>query len=211
MMPGSLKQIAATAVALGAFACSAPARAALKTFDITWAADGAATGAHAAVTLDTSLIAVSSYSFPRIPMADVADLSLTVVGGPGGGVTYGKSAFTDMSFSTASRLDLTRELIGQPVTLHRIINGMDFAYQAPYGVVDDGRTGSFNVFALLDSTPHSVRPFAIASLVDASYTELLRVTSILPRVTAVPEPETSALLLAGLGLAGFAAWRRRRR
>ena len=207
-MPSSLKKIAAAALTLGALMLAPPARAGMRTFEVTWSNDSAVAIGFAAVTLDTALITVQApYAFHVIPIDQVRDLRLTIVGGPGGNVSYGKAAFSGISFTSSSALDLSRELIGQPVTVHDVIGGMPVVYQAPFGVVDDGRTGSFNLFSHLDSTPHSVQPFQIASYAGGVYSDTLHVTSILPRASVVPEPQTYALLL--LGGAALALVRRR--
>lgn len=200
-MPSSLKTIAAAVIAVGALTIGPAARAGMQTFDVTWSNDRAVAVGFAAITLDTALITVEApYAFHVIPIDQVHDLRLTIVVGPGGKVSYGKAAFSGISFTSSSALDLNRELIGQPVTVHDVIGGMPVVYQAPFGVVDDGRTGSFNIFSHLDSTPHSVQPFQIASYADGVYSDTLHVTSILPRASVVPEPPSYALLLAGLAL-----------
>jgi hypothetical protein len=196
-----MKKIAAAVIAVGALTIGPAARAGMKTFDVTWSNDKAVPIGFAAVTLDTALITVEEpYVFHVIPIDQVRDLRLTIVGGPVGNVTYGKSAFNGISFTSSSPLDLNRELLGQPVTVHDLIGGMPVVYQAPFGVIDDGRTGSFNIFSYVDSTPHSVLPFQIASYADGVYSDTLYLSSILPRAGVVPEPHTWALLLAGLAL-----------
>ena len=200
-MPTSLKKIAAAAIAVGALTLGPATRAGMKTFDVTWSNDRAVAVGFAAITLDTALITVEEpYVFHVIPIDQVRDLRLTIVGGPGGNASYGKSAFSGISFTSSSPLDLSRELIGQPVTVHDVVGGMPVVYQAPFGVIDDGRTGSFNIFSYLDSTPHSVLPFQIASYADGVSSDTLHVSSILPRAGVVPEPQTWALLLGGLAL-----------
>ena len=45
---------------------------------------------------------------------------------------------------------------------------------------------------------------------NARWTTTVRGTAGIPPTPAVPEPETYAMMLAGLGLAGFAARRQRK-
>jgi hypothetical protein len=173
------------------------AQAALKTFNFTF--DGAsnigtknsgiATGF---VTLDTDFIGTDRMT--NIPINQVVDLRMTVTGfgaGLGDGV-FTKSDFSQVKFNSISPLDFSRQLVGQTLS-----NGRQ------WGSPDDSATGSFSFYRSNPSAPMFFYWYEL-------YTNAKTVTlSLLTAVAAVPEADTSAMLLMGAGVMGFIARRRK--
>ena len=207
-----LKNILAGATVLAGLALAPNASAGLMTFDIKWSGTGGAS-AIATLTLDSALIRAVPFTSDVIRVDQLQNLVVTVAGAQFGNGTYGKADFSAIGFYTASALNLQQQLIGQMVTLHQFSGGQDFTYQAPYGVNDDGRTGAFNLFGAIDSAPHTVAPFGIITDDTQPTSDFMQVTSILARaqVSAVPEPDTNLLVLAGLGVVLVCAGRARGR
>ena len=93
---------------------------------------------------------------------------------------------------------------GKVVSVHNVgnnwVDGKDHGYY--------GRTEEISIIALLDPS-RNVHTITIA-IADAMNTDGIS-TVFLGSITAVPEPETWAMLLAGLGLVGVTAKRRSRK
>jgi PEP-CTERM motif len=203
-MMSSLKKIVAATATLCALTVAPFAHAGLVTFDIKWTNLSGITTATAELTLDSALIATA----PALPVQIDADLlhsfTLTVNGATGGNGVYDKSNFDAIAFYSMGKLNFNQELIGQ----HILVGSGPYAQERIFGD-RDGLSGAFDLFALNKFAPSTVRPFAVITDSTAAYSDYLTVSSIMARdsVSAVPEPETYAMLLAGLGLL---AWRARR-
>lgn len=193
-------------------------------FNVTWeecenpgncyGTSGPAT-ASATFTMDTKDIP-AGHQGPTtglISMDKIDTLSVTVTGAGAGNGTFGKSDFASMVFSFQGHLDFNGELLGQ---------GSD-----PSSGVFGGMQSSFNLIANSYGTvggpaaaPSGVSQFIMITNGKLNfdspgpYPEMytLYVTSIIATpLAAVPEPETYAMLLGGLGLIGVAARRRKSR
>jgi hypothetical protein len=216
------------ALCFAAAALSAPAAMAdMVTFDVNWAAmgvNGYLTGgpqwATAEFTVDTKYLG----SGP-VPMVYLAAFTLTVGGAGAGNGTFGKYDFSSMDFSYGHSLNYSGQLIGQWVW-----SGDFNDHVGPFGgaIGPGGQDGDFNLFAIRQGShvgpaagPSGIYPFEMvtngapniaAGAGDVDHL-ILGVTSIIARpagsaVSAVPEPGTYAMLLAGLGFAGFMARRK---
>jgi len=174
---------------------STMAEAAVKTFNYTF--DGAAAyggpnsgKATGFITLDTDFIGTNRDT--NISINQVVDLRMTVTGygaGLGDGV-FTKSDFSQVKFNSISPLDFSRELVGQTLSNNR-----------QWGSPEDSATGSFSFF---NSNPSAPNFFYWYELYTNAKTMTL--TSI---TAAVPEADTSAMLLIGAGVMGFMARRRK--
>jgi hypothetical protein len=200
----TLKKIAITAATLCALTAAPFASAELLTFDIKWANKAGVTTAVAELTMDSDLVGIGVINPQPIDIQKIGKLTLTVSGANVGNGVFTKNDFKSVFFYATGPLDWTHELIGQRINLTNSPFG-----QATYGDVD-GVSGAFDLFAWEKTTPTGVRPFSMATDRTFPVSDELTVSSIIAREagSAVPEPETYAMLLAGLGLLG---WRARRR
>jgi len=205
-MMSSLKKIVAATATVCALALAPLAHAGnLVTFDIKWANNLGVTTAFAELTLDSDLIATAPLRPGIIDASQISSFTLTVSGAQGGNGKYTKSNFDGIAFYSNGTLNFKKELIGQRF----YVGTGPFAEEQIFGD-SAGLSGAFDIFASNDMAPSTVSPFAVVTDRTAAASDFLTVSSILARdaVTAVPEPETYAMLLAGLGLLG---WRARRR
>lgn len=182
-------------LAIGLFLGSfGPALAADQTFNLAWSGAAYGNGASATgyFTLDTALLnnpGFSSFSGASLP----SQLSITVTGSSGGNGTFTRSDFSAFFINTAGgTLDFNSEWVGQSTP-----GGLWGATAFPTVV------GDFNMFStgLSANTPTGT---SIFTLVTGGGQSML-----LTSVTPVPEPESYVMLLAGLGLIGGIARRRR--
>jgi hypothetical protein len=214
MLSSITKRIIAAVICTAAIAASPAALADMTTFTIEWKpsdVNGAFTSstvsASAVLTMDTKYI---NQSTQGISMADVQSLSMTI-----GSDTFTKSNFGSLVFSYGHALVYSGQLIGQ-YTGQLAWN--DFT--GPFG--STGQGGIFNLngngSALADGdiAPVSIQAFVMstngAPWENNGLTHsIMRVSSMIatPAVSAVPEPGTYAMLLAGLGFTGWMARRQR--
>jgi len=203
-MMSSLKKIVAATATLCALTLAPLAHAGLVTFDIKWANQSGATTATAELTLDSALISTTATAPVFIDADLLHSFTVTVAGAQYGNGVYGKSNFGEIAFYSTGKLNFNQELIGQ----HFYSGSGATAQERIFGDAS-GASGAFDLFALNNTGPSTVRPFAMITDGNVETPDFLVVSSILARdaVSAVPEPETYAMLLAGLGLL---AWRARR-
>lgn len=170
-------------------ALATSALAAEETFDIVWSGASFGNGASATgfITLDTSLVGSGS---SNISISSVTNLGITVSGASAGNGTFGRSDFSLIRFWSPSPLDFSRQLIGQSLS-----NGSTF------GNTNLGSGGDFNLFRSNASAPSGTWFFTLTT----QGGDKMQVTSMAP----VPEPETYAMLMAGLSLVGFVARRKK--
>lgn len=192
------KFIKHAAAVLVASVLAAPAFAAQETFNLAWSGasfgnDAMATG-H--ITIDTDAI-TGSYNDISFPDARVSDLGLTISGANRGNGTFGLSDFAFMVVWAPTALDFSHELVGQADS------GPGGAWGAP-----TASDGDFNLFANNPSAPLGTWYFTLTTADGAGDKMLL--TSMTP-LSAVPEAQGVSMMLAGLGLVGFAARRRKAR
>lgn len=204
-MISSLKKIVAASATLCALTIAPLAHAGLVTFDIKWANLSGATTATAELTLDSALIETAPAIPGFIDASQIQSFNVTVSGASGGNGKYSKSDFGSIAFYTNGALNFKKELIGQRFLLGSGPSAEEVAFGDTRGY-----SGAFDVFSVGDIAPSTVSPFAMVTDRTAAVSDYLTVSSILARdtVSAVPEAETYAMLLAGLSLL---AWRARRR
>ena len=215
MLSSITKRIIAAVICSAAIAASPAALADMTTFTIQWKpSDGSGTflsdtvSASAVLTMDTKYI---NQPGQGISMADVQSLSLTI-----GSDTFTKSNFNSLTFSYSHALIYSGQLIGQ-YTGQQAWND----YTGPFGTMV-GQGGIFNLNGNGSALPDgAVAPVSIQAFVmstngapweDNGLTHsIMRVSSMIatPAVSAVPEPGTYAMLLAGLGFTGWMARRQR--
>jgi hypothetical protein len=201
-MLDTVKKLVGGAFAAAALAWAPAAHASLITFDITWS-NSYGVNAAGVLTLDSTQFLYGT-GLNYISIDKIQELTVTLTGAVSGNGVYDKSNYKGIYFESATQLDLSKELIGQTVTIH----DWHGTYTAQYGVIDDGRTGGLDLIGTSYSVPSSVAAWKIISGTDGEEADLLYLTSILARpgsvdavqANAVPEPETYALLLAGLGV-----------
>ena len=193
-----LSRVLVAAVVATSFA-STIAHASPERFAITWSGapygnTGSATGE---VTLESTLVGTGV-----IPISAIDDLEITVRGTGYGDGTFTKSDFSRIDFDAPGALDLTRELIGQPL-------GNGHVFGEPRGL-----GGDFNVFGIPSVSLHVPAGTGYFQMVPDEYggngIDPLRVTSIVP-LTAVPEAGEAAMSMAGFGLLLACARHRRRK
>lgn len=161
------------------------ANASYLTFRVTWSGEsfGNPVKAHGFITIDPSAIGDSWDDIISIPdFALVPELKVTVEGSQYYDWTYTYFYFSGIYFWTPSPLDLTKELIGQPLA-----NGCVFGPST-----DDfcgSNSGDFNLFGSLNG----VNYFTLG--VPDENGDRLLVTSIR---ADMPEPECWLILIAGL-------------
>jgi len=221
MLANSVKRSAVVLMYAFAIFASSAAKADLVKFDVTWRdADGGSAAATATFTMWTNFIpaynpaANPNTPFHFITMDEVQSLVVTVTGAGAGNGTFGKSDFTAMDFSFSGVLtSFNGQLLGQGFT----------PGTGPFG----GEQSDFNLFTNTPGTiggpavaPAGNELFEMATNGNSLYEPLgvaypeqheLIVDSMIATtlVHPVPEPETYAMLLAGLGFAGFMARRKR--
>jgi hypothetical protein len=186
---------AAAAVVVGMLAI--PAFAAQEAFDLAWSGasfgnDAVATGR---ITIDTDSIN-RDYVTIGFPDARVSSLSLTISGANRGNGTFDASDFIFMAVWAPTALDFSRELVGQAN-----------AGGGHWGATTS-RDGDFNLFANNAAAPEGTWYFTLTTADGAG--DHMALTSMTP-ATAVPEAQGVSMMLAGLGLVGFAARRRKAR
>jgi hypothetical protein len=216
---------AAAVLAATTLMVSISARAEVVTFTIKWQSangDGSALTddggtAVETLTLDTKYIALGDAAHGKyvsldqrvIPISEIQALSLTIQGAPFANGTYGKEDFSGISFWYNSPLDFSKELIGQQTYFGDGVG--------QFGGIEDinDKHGDFNLIST-DPANGPTEFFGFAIAINGNPAgqpnELMEVTSITSNAlppSVVPEPETYAMLLAGLGLAGFMARRKR--
>ena len=187
-----IKQAAAVLVA-GVLAT--PAFATQETFDLAWsgASFGNTATATGEITIDTSVIN-TNYNEIAFPDSRITDLSITISGASAGNGTFGLSDFSFLVVWAPGSLDFSRQLVGQ---------------SQPGGTtwgVPDGASGDFNIFGNSADAPIGTSYFELTT---ADYSgDPMLLTSM---TAAVPEVQNVSMMLAGLGLVGFAARRRKTR
>ena len=188
------KQVA-TILALGVLAM--PAFAAQETFDLAWNGASFSNSATATgkITIDTDSINASNNDI-FFPSSQVTGLSVTIAGAKAGNGTFGLSDFQFMAVYAPSALDFSKQLVGQSLT-----DG------STWGEGDFGSGGDFNLFSNNAVAPEGTWYFTLTTANGAGDSMLL--TSMTPAVSAVPEAQSVSMMLAGLGLVGFAARRRK--
>ena len=172
---------------------------ATTTFDITWS--GAAFGDNATatgyITVNSTLPAITpdySGNMVFLPSPDVTALSITIAGASSGNGTFGLSDFQSITFWSPATLDLTKQLVGQPLP-HGCTYGEPFAIDCE----GPGSAGDFNLFSDFGSgAPEGENYFTLVT--SGGDGDPLEVTSIAP----VPEPAAWATMLLGLGMIGGA-------
>ena len=164
---------------------STMAQAEVETFNFTYSGASRSNTANASgsITLDTKFI---TSGFALIDISNIVNLSMTVTGANSGNGNFTKSDFGGIYFYSPTALNFSRELVGQVLT-----GGNKFG----------GENGTLN-FAGMNSAP-------AASYYDdlSSAGLVMKLTSM--SVAAVPEADTSAMLLMGAGMMGFIARRRK--
>lgn len=185
-MKNIVKKFALVSAAAFMALASSTSMAALITENVQWS--GASFSNHASaqgvVTFDTGTNVISG-------------ISLTVMGANAGNGTFSTADFRGLFFYSPSPLNYTEELIGQSLS-----GGGTFGTQSGRF----GSTGDFNLFTNRNDVPTGTSPFVFTTLRGAG--DRMLVTSMTQAVAAVPEPETYALVLAGLGALCFVARRR---
>ena len=172
---------------------STMAQAEVKTFNLTWSGASFSNGASA-----TGFITFDTVNFlskgNNLNSADVIDLGVTVTGSINGNGNFTRSDFGGnfggVLFNSPFAPDFGIELIGQ------ISGGRQFG--------PAGSSGAFNLFAANSDAPNGSAPFTLST----KGGDNMLLTS-LTSVAAVPEADTSTMLLMGVGVMGFIARRRK--
>jgi hypothetical protein len=178
------------------------------TYDLTWSGAAFDNGAVATgqITLDVSLIN-NPGTTSQSSSAFVQAFSITVSNASLDNGTFGFSAFNGSSTSGGfildtggGTLDFTQQLFGQSTP------------GGPWGSTQDGLTGNFNIFTNGTNVraPTGVGAFEI-QVGNGDNTDLLYLTGFQPQSSISPVPEPATLTMLGIGMAGLAAYRVRRR
>ena len=189
----------ATALAISALAL--PVFAAPQTFDLTWsgASFGNTATATGEITFDPAQL--DTYSEFNFPSSVVTSASITIQGAQSGNGTFNVSNFGYMVIEQANGLDFSKQLVGQSLA-----NGSTWGTST--GDEGNGNGGDFNFFTNGNSdAPEGTWYFRLTASGGGGDSMVL--TSMTAATAAVPEAQTSAMLLAGLGLVGVIARRRK--
>lgn len=169
-------------------------------FNVTWSGEQFNNTARATgqLDIDTALYPELGGVQNTIPFgAHFQLLGLTVSGAASGNGSFVQSDFQFAYFAAFSPLNYGAELIGQAMS-----NGFNFgSFGAGYG----GPSGDFNLFQNVVGAPTGTYYFQLTT--NGGSGDSLAVTSI--RVASVPEPASWALMIAGFGMVGAVARRRR--
>ncbi len=176
---------------------SSIAQAEIKTFNITWSGESFSNNARATgfITFDTDNF-LSNGSGYQLNFSDVIGFGLTVTGSSviAGNGTFTLSDYSYIDFNSATLLDFSRELIGQPLSGNEV-----------FGQVFEN-SASLSDFTITKNGNNNLAPTARwYHTLETAGSDRILVTSINP----VPEADTSAMLLMGAGVMGFMARRRR--
>ena len=179
---------------------SAMAQAAVETFNFTFSGaaspetinSGIATGF---ISFDTDSFVSRNYSFG---IDNVIDFGVTVSGTDNFNGFFDKSSFRGIVFQSPVPLDLSREFVGQT---------------SPSGTFGVGERNSaahgFMLLANNNNTASALDGYLMVAWDEPDY-KLMQLTSFAPAsVAAVPEADTSAMLLTGLGVVGLMVRRRK--
>jgi hypothetical protein len=168
---------------------STMAQAEVKTFNFTYSGAKYSNSAIATgfITLDTDFIT----SEPQIdlPVNQIVDLGMTVTNSDSGNGVFTKSDFSKIWIHSSGPLDFSRELVGQTLE-----------YGNQFGI---SMAGSFVLWRSNSSAPTA----SYYNEMTTSAGEKMNLISM--SVAAVPEADTSAMLLMGVGVMGFIARRRK--
>jgi hypothetical protein len=208
----------ARAASLGCALAMLSASAAAMAGNVTYTVDAAGWGLFGTPTVsgDTLLFAPTGFSASQTsaPLGKTATINITVTAAPGyllngfslsesGGYTLsGGSAYATGSFKAVDIEGTTGNQI--PVSFSGILDGGTWNAHATIALPATGWGGT-------DGEVSSVT-LTLSNLLYASGNASIwkEGVSITSHVTAVPEADTYAMLLAGLGLVGFMARRRAR-
>jgi hypothetical protein len=178
---------------------STMAQAAVETFNFTFSGAASPENINSGVvagfiSFDTDNFVSNNYSFQ---FADVIDFGMTISGTDNFNGSFEKSNFNDIYLTSPGPLDLSREFVGQVTTNGTF--GVGPRLQQDYG---------FWLFGNSNNMPGNNDGYLLF-LADDPY-KLMQLTSFAPAsVAAVPEADTSAMLLTGLGVVGLMARRRK--
>ncbi|HSH73339.1 MAG TPA: PEP-CTERM sorting domain-containing protein [Methylophilaceae bacterium] len=128
--------------------------------------------------------------------------------------TYLGSESSYKDFFTLGGLKLTEANdIGDSITQTFSAGLVNFSFSDPYTTFSNGTdNGKYTGFVFLKGNKDYdfLIAFNDSAKVDADYDDFVVGINYVCNPTAVPEPDTYAMLLAGLGLMGFTASRRRK-
>ena len=175
---------------------STMAQAAVETFNFTFSgAQFSNTAiANGFITFDTDNFVSNGFGGYSLN-GQYTDLGVTVSGSNSGNGSFTNNDISLYIFSSPIALDFSRELVGQGS------EGTGFGPSFING-------GDFNVFSFGGNAPKGTNNFTLTAA--SGFGEQMLLTSFAPASIAAPVPEadTSAMLLTGLGVLGFMARRR---
>ena len=180
---------------------STMAQAAVETFNFTFSGESYSNTATSTgyLTIDTALGAGPTASYYDTDFNNIIDAEMTITGSTSSDGFYNLSSFSQIIFSF-SPLDLSLELVGQESQ-----DGSIFG-QGQYGQLDKGLMFWWNTFG---NTTQTLDGYTLVTDVGTNNNSM-KLTSFAPAsVAAVPEADTSAMLLTGLGVVGLMARRRK--
>ena len=144
---------------------------------------------------------LQTYSDFNFPSAVVTSASITIQGADAGNGTFDGSNFAFVVIEQANGLDFSKQLVGQSLA-----NGSTWGTST--GDAGNGNGGDFNLFSNFNSdAPYGTWYFTLSTA--GGNGDAMLLTSMTAATAAVPEAQTSAMLLAGLGLVGVIARRRK--
>jgi hypothetical protein len=182
---------------------STMAQAAVETFNFTFSGAQFSNTAilNGFVTFDTDDFVYNGYSY-SLPFSPnqfgytPIDFGYTVSGSASGNTSATYNQNTLFFFESPIALDFTRELVGQS------------SGERGFGPSFGSNGGDFNFYD--PQSFNAPMPWDYFTLRAANSNETMKLTSFAPASIAAPVPEadTSAMLLTGLGVIGFMARRR---
>ncbi|WPB57747.1 PEP-CTERM sorting domain-containing protein [Xylophilus sp. GOD-11R] len=178
----------------GASAVAGPAVGDWQTFKFDWDGEAYGNTAHitALIELDLNqfpIVATDHNGYLSLSSSAIGDFSLTVSGATAAG-NYTKADFLNLYFISPGPLDQTKNFVGQPLPNNTLF-GSGARESGNAGIVGaDGVAVGYagDVTMMLAPTGQTIQYLALQSIYNVS------------ALAAVPEPETYAMLLAGMGL-----------
>jgi hypothetical protein len=142
------------------------------------------------VVIDDDVLPAEAVTQVLLPDPSILDFQVSVTGSPIGNGTFGMDDFQSIWFYSPTTLDLTRELIGQPLG-----GGLHFG---PYLSHDDAyKGGDFSVTNANPEAPTGTFFFVMSAAGGRDVDGYVQSATLVSMMPVIPEPPSSVLLALG--------------